>query len=71
MIILIVNDEKAFASSMRALRRMPTDFWQIAAELVGADAITNPVPSTQKITAAFTDMDVFRNDTAFEEYQPE
>jgi len=68
MLIIMVKDEVAFASSMRAIRRMPDSFWQIAAELVGTDTAASPAPSSQKIKAAFADVDVFRNDTAFEEY---
>lgn len=71
MLIIIARDEAAFASSVRAIRRMPDAFWNIAAELVGtADSLT-PARSGQKLKAAFADVDVFRNDTAFEEYQPD
>ena len=71
MLILVVKDEAAFASSMRAIRRMPDAFWQIAAELTGADVADVPARSARTLKAAFTNADVFRNDTAFEEYRPE
>jgi len=67
----MVKDEAAFASSVRAIRRMPDSFWQIATELVGADVPAIPASSARRLKAEFAHMDVFRNDTAFEEYQPE
>lgn len=72
MLIIIARDEAAFASSVRAIRRMPDAFWQIAAELVGTAEAAIPAPSARNLKAAFIDTtDVFRNDTAFEEYQPD
>jgi hypothetical protein len=69
MLIIMVKDEAAFASSVRAIRRMPDAFWRIAAELVGtADAVSPQ--AAQKLKAALEKVDVFRNDTASEEYRP-
>jgi NAD-dependent SIR2 family protein deacetylase len=70
MLIIMVKDEAAFASSVRAIRRMPDAFWQIAAELMGAADAVSPA-NTHKVKAALEQMDVFRHDTAFEEYRPD